>query len=79
MALSKQPVIATIAIIRIPDDIPNANTSMGNNPIDPQIKATHPITVRVLPTSISNRQLNCFEVLTRNPNIQLSIIPNQSF
>ena len=78
MALNKQPVIANIAMTRIPDEIPNANISKGNNPIDPKIKATHPITVSELPTFISNRQLNCFEVSTRNPNIRLSIIPNRS-
>ena len=78
MALNRQPVIATIAMIRMPDEIPNANDSKGINPRDPQIKATHPNIVSELPTFISNRQLNCFEVFTRNPEIQLSTIPNRS-
>jgi hypothetical protein len=78
MALNRQPVIATIAIILMPDDIPNANVSNGNNPRDPKIRATHPIIVSKLPTFISNRQLNCFEVFTRNPLIYLSTIPNRT-
>ncbi len=67
MALSRQPVIATIAMIRMPDEIPNENISNGINPRDPKIKATHPIMVSELPTFISKRQLNSFEVFTINP------------
>ena len=78
MALSRQPVIATIAMMRIPDESPNANDSKGIIPRNPNIKTTHPIMVSELPTFISRRQLNCFEVFIRNLDIQLSIIPNRS-
>jgi hypothetical protein len=74
MALSRQPVIATIAMMRIPDESPNANDSKGINPTEPQIKATQPNVVSELPTFISNRQLNCFEVFTRNPKILVAAI-----
>ncbi|UOA07966.1 hypothetical protein [Methylobacter sp. S3L5C] len=56
MALTKQPLIATIAMIRMPDESPNANVSKGNNPMAPKIKAMHPIIAIELPTFISNRQ-----------------------
>jgi hypothetical protein len=72
MALNRQPVIATVAMMRMPDEIPNANDSKGINPRDPQIKPKHPITVSELPTYISSRQLNCFEVFTINPKIVVS-------
>jgi len=78
MALIKQPIIATIPIIRIPDDNPNANISKGINPMNPKIRTMLPIIVSVLPTFISNWQLNSFEVFTRNPKILLAEIDNQS-
>jgi hypothetical protein len=78
MALSRQPEIAAIAMIRIPDEIPNANESKGNNPRDPKIKPTHPIMVSELPTFISRRQLNSFEVFTRIPKILVAAIANRS-
>ena len=56
MALNKQPLIATIAMIRTPDESPNANVSNGNNPMAPHIKAIHPIIAKELPTFISDRQ-----------------------
>ena len=69
MALSKQPIIANVAITRIPDDKPTANISKGISPINPTNMTKHPIIVSVLPTFISNRQLNCVEIFIRNPNI----------
>lgn len=78
MALSRQPVMATIAMMRIPDEIPNANISNGNNPRDPKTKATHPIMVSELPTFISRRQLNCFGVFTLNLKILVAAIANRS-
>jgi hypothetical protein len=78
MALSRQPVIATIAMIRIPDEIPNANVSKGINPRVPKIKATHPIIVSELPTFISNRQLNSFEVFTLNLKILVAAFADGS-
>ena len=62
MALSKQPIIANVAITRIPDDKPTAKISKGISPINPMTMSKHPIIIRVLPTFISNRQLNSFEV-----------------
>lgn len=78
MALKRQPEIATIAMIRIPDEIPMANESKGNNPRAPKIKPTHPIIVSELPTSISTRQLNSFDVFTRIPKILVATIANPS-
>ncbi|MEQ1543590.1 MAG: hypothetical protein ABL924_00880 [Methyloglobulus sp.] len=78
MALNRQPVIATIAMIRIPDESPNANDSKEINPMDPQINATQPNIVSELPTFISNRQLNSFEVFTLNLKILVAGIANGS-
>ena len=69
MALIKQPMIANIPTIRIPDDKPTANISNGIKPINPKSKIVHPTIVRVLPMFASNRQLNFFEVFTVNPSI----------
>jgi hypothetical protein len=64
MALSKQPVIATIPMMRTPEEIPNEKEANGINPRVPRIKATHPMMVSELPTFISSLQLNSFEVFT---------------
>jgi len=59
----------TIPTMRIPDDKPSANISKGIKPINPKAKVIQPIIASVLPTFISNRQLNSFEVFTKNPKI----------
>ena len=69
MALSKQPEIPNVPITLIPDDKPNANISKGINPNNPKIMVVQPIAISILPTFIIIRQLNCFEVFTRNPYI----------
>ena len=57
MALSRQPVIATIAVIRTPDDIPRANNSKGIKPMEPQIKVRHPVNVIIFPTYTKSEML----------------------
>jgi len=49
--------MATIAIMRMPDDRPSANDSTGNNPSEEQINARHPKNVSVFPTHISRNVL----------------------
>ncbi|WP_349025176.1 hypothetical protein [Methyloglobulus sp.] len=46
--------------------------------MDPQINATQPNIVSELPTFISNRQLNSFEVFTLNLKILVAGIANGS-
>ncbi len=76
MALSKQPEIASVPIIRIPDERPNSNISKGIKPSNPRLMIAHPIIINVLPTFISIRHLNCVDVFTRNPYIYLATILN---
>jgi len=45
--------MATVAIIRIPEDSPNANRSAGINPSEAMARPRHPVTVRILPAYIS--------------------------
>ncbi len=57
MALSRHPAIATMAMLLMPDDNPNANTSNGITPIAPKIKPTHPANVSTLPTTTNRTTL----------------------
>jgi hypothetical protein len=45
--------MATVAIMRIPDDSPNANRSAGMNPSEVIARPRHPVTVSILPAYIS--------------------------
>ena len=46
--------MATVAIMRMPDDRPNANTSAGINPRDAAVRPRHPNTVSALPAYTSS-------------------------
>lgn len=55
MALNRQPVIATIAMMRTPEESPNEKESKGINPKAPKNKPMHPAKVRMLPIHINTK------------------------
>ena len=50
MALNKQPAIATVPIMRMPEDSPNENISISKIPINPNNIPKHATAVSVFPT-----------------------------